>query len=86
MAAVIRGLPREVAVGGQLVRLPEPISLDLPPTHPTRTIVSMKLLLCLLTLIALSTIHVQAQCKDCGCKEKCSPKCSCQHDQKPKAQ
>ena len=46
----------------------------------------MKLLITLLGLLALSTIPAQAQCKDCGCKEKCSPKCTCQHDEKPQAQ
>jgi hypothetical protein len=27
-----------------------------------------------------------AQCKDCGCKAKCSPECKCQHDEKSQAQ
>jgi hypothetical protein len=39
-----------------------------------------------LGILALAAFSAQAQCKDCGCKEKCSPSCNCQHDEKPKAQ
>jgi hypothetical protein len=46
----------------------------------------MKLFLSLLSLLVIATVPVQAQCKDCGCKEKCSPTCQCKHDEKPKAQ
>lgn len=46
----------------------------------------MKFLLSLLTLITLSALPAQAQCKNCGCKEKCTPQCKCQHDATPKAQ
>jgi hypothetical protein len=47
---------------------------------------SMKFLLSLLAVMTLSAVPVQAQCKDCGCKDKCSPSCKCPHDEKPKAQ
>ena len=46
----------------------------------------MKVLLTLLGLLTLAIAPAQAQCKDCGCKEKCTLKCTCQHDEKPKAQ
>jgi hypothetical protein len=42
----------------------------------------MKTFLSLLALLALSAIPAQAQCKDCGCKEKCSPKCRCELPEK----
>lgn len=34
------------------------------------------LVLSICTLVLLS-LHVQASCKDCGCKKACSPKCEC---------
>jgi hypothetical protein len=46
----------------------------------------MKFLLTVLGLLALATAPAQAQCRDCGCKEKCSPTCQCKHNQKPEAQ
>jgi hypothetical protein len=46
----------------------------------------MRFLFSLLTLVSLSVVPAQAQCKDCGCKAKCSPTCECKHDQKPEAQ
>jgi len=46
----------------------------------------MKFLLPFLTLLSLTVVSAQAQCKDCGCKEKCSPKCTCKHDETPKPQ
>ena len=46
----------------------------------------MKLAYILLGLLTLAISPVQAQCKDCGCKDKCSPSCKCAHDEKPQAQ
>jgi hypothetical protein len=46
----------------------------------------MKILFTLLGLLALAAVPAQAQCKACGCKEKCSPTCECKHDEKPQAQ
>jgi len=46
----------------------------------------MKFLLSLLAFVAFSVVSVQAQCKDCGCKEKCTPKCRCKHEEKSKTQ
>ena len=46
----------------------------------------MKMFNILLGLLILAAAPAQAQCKDCGCKEKCTPQCKCQHDEKPKAQ
>jgi hypothetical protein len=46
----------------------------------------MKLFLSLLGLLVIAAVPVRAQCKDCGCKAKCSPTCQCQHEEKPKAQ
>ena len=43
----------------------------------------MKLPLLLLGLLILAIAPAQAQCKDRGCKEKCSPKCRCVQDEKP---
>ena len=43
----------------------------------------MKLILIALGSLALAVTPAQAQCKDCGCKEKCSPQCQCKHDEKP---
>jgi hypothetical protein len=37
----------------------------------------MKLAYILLGLLTLAISPVQAQCKDCGCKDKCSPSCKC---------
>ena len=45
----------------------------------------MKLAYILLGLLTLGLSPAQAQCKDCGCKAKCSTTCQCQHDKKPKA-
>jgi hypothetical protein len=45
----------------------------------------MKLSLILLGLLALVIAPVQAKCKDCGCKAKCSTSCQCKHEEKPKA-
>ncbi|MGA1128863.1 MAG: hypothetical protein ACO3XN_02190 [Chthoniobacterales bacterium] len=38
----------------------------------------MKILLYIFALLALAAVPVQAQCKDCGCKEQCTPKCRCE--------
>ena len=46
----------------------------------------MKLILTLLGLLALVAVPAQAQCKDCGCKAKCTTSCQCRHGEKPKAQ
>ena len=46
----------------------------------------MKMFNILLGMLILAVAPAQAQCKDCGCKDKCSPSCKCQHDEKPKAQ
>jgi hypothetical protein len=46
----------------------------------------MKLLLGFLGLLVIATAPAWAQCKDCGCKAKCSPECKCQHDEKSQAQ
>ena len=46
----------------------------------------MKAIFALLSLLTVAVAPAQAQCKDCGCKEKCSPTCECKHDQKPEAQ
>jgi hypothetical protein len=43
----------------------------------------MKTLLAILGLLAAVSAPALAQCKDCGCKEKCSPGCSCPHEAKP---
>jgi hypothetical protein len=41
----------------------------------------MKLLLLLGFLVASAGL-VQAQCKACGCMQKCKPSCECKHDKK----
>ena len=40
----------------------------------------------LMALLILAVTPAQAQCKDCGCNDKCSPSCKCPHDETPKAQ
>lgn len=46
----------------------------------------MKLSLILLGILTLAIAPARAQCKDCGCKAKCSPECKCPRDERPKAQ
>jgi hypothetical protein len=45
----------------------------------------MKMFNILLGLLILAITPAQAQCKDCGCKDKCTPSCKCTHGEKPKA-
>ena len=66
--------------------VPPYLSRHLPTPGPDATILIMKLAYILLGLLTLAISPVQAQCKDCGCKDKCSPSCKCPHDEKPKAQ
>jgi hypothetical protein len=42
----------------------------------------MKLSLTLLCLFVLAATAAYAQCKECGCKAKCSPTCECPQQQK----
>ncbi len=45
----------------------------------------MKFALIFFGLLVLAGTSVRAQCKDCGCKAKCSTTCRCKHDENPKA-
>jgi|GEM_PF-2615072 hypothetical protein len=45
----------------------------------------MKLALIFLGLLVLASTSVRAQCKDCGCKAKCSTTYQCKHGAKPEA-
>jgi hypothetical protein len=42
----------------------------------------MKAILTFLLVTVAATGAAFANCKDCGCKTKCSTACKCQHDKK----
>jgi len=57
----------------------------LPIRPPRPKYGTMKTLIVLLGLL-LAAGSAHAQCKDCGCKAKCSPTCQCPQDGKAKTQ
>ena len=79
---VFRGAARSIVDATRT----RPSARRLPIRGHASKFTAMKAFLSLFAILVLAAIPAQAQCKDCGCKEKCSPTCQCKHDEKPKAQ